>query len=266
MRRSTTPLWLAGALAGALVGSCYSKPATEGLACEEDAACGSGEHCGREDKCRVSCGSDVDCNSLSGEYCWNDPLSPYGGACLPCSTDCGGNNCCGEGWTCVADGCCPPGLPYSCGDGTCAVTYDLCGSGGGDDGGDDGSPGDDGGGDGTPDGGDPDYPRQPCSDAHAEFANFCAPPCSGTSCPSGATGSAQGSCVFNPSSSAADCVTDADCPNPGESCLDNAGGTKSCLAPASHCVLFCDPAAQNCPVEMICEDTGGGDGYCNYPP
>jgi len=92
-------------------------------------------------------------------------------------------------------------------------------------------------------------------------APFCAPPCGANDfCPDGATGSADGQCVFNPDSSAVDCEETGECDIPEEECVENAGGGMSCLLPASHCVLFCDTDAQNCPVQMECPD-----GFCVYP-
>lgn len=94
---------------------------------------------------------------------------------------------------------------------------------------------------------------------------YCGAPCDAQDeCPDAATGWADAYCAYNPDSSAADCMSDAHCPA-GESCVDNAGGTRSCLGPATHCALFCFVDVQNCPVQMICDPIDGNDGFCMYP-
>jgi hypothetical protein len=251
MKAQSTLLLLAGLVAG-LAASCYVTPATEGLPCEEDTACSDGEFCA-DGRCRPECGENYDC--APGQTCADQ-------ACLPCSVDCGNGYCCGEGWICTDEGsCCPPDKPFYCGNQVCAPSAGDCPGGGGpDDGGDDG-------GDGTP-GEDPQYPRpDPEGNCPPEMLNFggsfCMPPCEPNGmCPGGATGSASGQCALNPNSSTEDCEETGECSNPEETCQTNQAGNMVCLLPPSHCVLFCDPDAQNCPVQMECPHDAG---YCVYP-
>jgi hypothetical protein len=259
MKAQSTLLLLAGLVAG-LAASCYVTPATEGLPCEEDEACTDGQFCA-EGKCRYQCEGDWDCD---GQIC-------PAGACIPCNVDCGNGMCCGEGWHCTDDGgCCPPSQPVYCGNQVCAPSAAQCPDGGGPDGGGDDGGGDDGGTGDTPEE-DPEYPRPDgagnCPPEMVRFVTgdttlFCAPPCEPNGvCPDGATGGANGECVLSPGSSTEDCSETNECSNPEETCELNANGDMVCLLPASHCVLFCDPGAQNCPVQMECHP----DEYCFYP-
>lgn len=118
---------------------------------------------------------------------------------------------------------------------------------------------------------DPIYPRPADGMCPGDTAfldpgtDFCGALCDASDvCPEAATGSADPVCAYNPDSSASSCTNNNQCP-PGETCEDNAGGSRSCLRPASHCVLFCEVDAGMCPVQMICDPIGGGDGICVYP-
>ncbi|MBX7077752.1 MAG: hypothetical protein K1X88_01110 [Nannocystaceae bacterium] len=114
---------------------------------------------------------------------------------------------------------------------------------------------------GTPS--DPDYPNPspdgcPAQDVAVAIGDqsngVCLPPCGADdSCPSGASGSAVGGCLYNPESSYAACVGDGDC-TPGETCIDGV-----CQLPPNFCVLGCDDTAI-CPDGMDCIT-----GVCTYP-
>lgn len=157
------------------------------------------------------------------------------------------------------------------------------GDGDGDTAGDgDGDTAGDGDGDGDTGGGaedDPDWPRPVDMMCDAEFAmleglNICLPPCTGGAmpgCPGTASGSAMGSCVYNPMNGMAmECTADEDCPDVagGQTCQTNAGGGMSCLYPSTHCVLFCSVSMANCPDGMVCGalSMGSDDGFCAYAP
>jgi hypothetical protein len=125
---------------------------------------------------------------------------------------------------------------------------------------------------------DPDYPRPTpvdevgeCPDGFFGPITFdfegwgCIPECTAgdpPTCPSGQSGTAQGSCATNPLSSAAPCAEDEDCTIEGERCGNVGMDQKGCLLPPSHCLLRCD-AGETCPDAMNCSEVLG---ICQYLP
>ncbi len=91
----------------------------------------------------------------------------------------------------------------------------------------------------------------------------CSPKCTGPGklCADAETGSAAGACVFNPTSSGADCMKAGDkCEAEGEVCEMTGGGGLACLGASDHCVLLCNQG-EACPDGMECFD----DLICQYP-
>ena len=85
---------------------------------------------------------------------------------------------------------------------------------------------------------------------------FCGPPCGeGDSCPDTSTGNVLTTCVFNPESSMAGCVSGM-CENPEESCFAGA-----CMLPATHCAPLCSTADAVCPDGMECSNND----VCRFP-
>lgn len=112
-----------------------------------------------------------------------------------------------------------------------------------------------------------DDPNMPCPDGFAPAAFVdggivCAPKCSGPGkvCPTPATGTAKGQCVFNPESTGMDCEMSMKCDDAAEMCQMTGGGGMACLKPSDHCVLLCN-GGESCPDGMECF----GNLVCQYP-